>query len=78
MKVRSQIMIHRTGDHFGQNDRLKIIGHRDANAMHAAINKRHDNEQRPYDGPLAPGTYAKVGGEWRNVRTLGPLDLAHC
>lgn len=41
------------------------------------LNRRYDNEWKHYTGPLKAGTYAFVGQEWRNVKTLDASLLAH-
>lgn len=41
------------------------------------LGKQYDNLWTEYNGPLAPGVYAYVAGEWRNVRKLDPSVLAH-
>ena len=60
------------------HERLKIKQFKTAEAMHKWLNKQDNNDWALYDGPLKPGTYARAGGEWHNVKGMDPSLLAHC
>ena len=70
MKVKTIKLICRT---LGR-ERLVIKSVHDA---YGFINKQYDNKWVIYDGPLKAGTYAFVGGQWHNVKSLDPSILAH-
>lgn len=65
------------------HERLTVRGFKYSDDMHRFLN-RGDNSctwkksetTRGMSG-LKPGTYAKVAGEWLNVRTLDVAVLAH-
>ena len=59
------------------HERLTVKRFIDGTAMHRWLNRRYDNQWTPYDGPLPQGTYACVGGEWRNVKKIPPEIMAH-
>ena len=58
-------------------DRLTVRGFRSSDAMHKFLNSQLDNRWCEYTGDLKPGTYARAGGEWHNVKTLDVSVLAH-
>jgi len=61
-------------------ERLIVRGFKTSEAMHNFLNTG-DNALHWYElkstMPTKPGTYARAGGEWHNVRTLDPSVLAH-
>jgi hypothetical protein len=57
--------------------RLTVRTFPDADRLGRFLCGRSGIEWREYDGPLTGGTYAFVGGEWRNVRKIDPDLLAH-
>lgn len=58
-------------------ERMIVRGFRTSQAMHEFLNRQHDNSWTEYDGDLKPGTYARAGGQWHNVKSLDPSILAH-
>lgn len=53
---------------------LTIRGFWNSDAGHSFLNKQDNNDWSVYEGPLRPGKYSFVGGEWRNVRDI-PIEL---
>lgn len=56
--------------------RLTIKAFKSESTYYAALNEAN-SPWASYDGPLTPGTYAFVGGEWRNVKKIDPDLLPH-
>lgn len=58
-------------------ERKVVKGFRDSTLMYKWLNEQDNNRWSVYDGPLKPGTYAFVGGQWQNVKSLPASVLAH-
>lgn len=59
------------------NDRLVIKEFKRDQDGHRFLNKQTDNKYKEYTGPLSPGSYAFVAGEWKNIKSLPSGVLAH-
>jgi hypothetical protein len=60
------------------HERLYIRGFHNSSAMHEFLNKGANGVAwRPSTNGLKPGVYAFLGGQWRNVKTLDPMMMAH-
>lgn len=60
-------------------DRLHVKGFKTSDAMHRFLNTGANGVAwRESTKGLKPGIYAFIGGEWRNVKTLDAVALAHC
>jgi hypothetical protein len=60
-------------------ERLVVKSFPSADAMHRFLNKQTNNDWQEVKPPLPvkAGTYARVAGMWKNVRSLEPSLLAH-
>ena len=62
----------------GLRARIIIKSFKTNDAMHKFLNSQYDNKWSEATGEIEkPGTYAFVGGNWRNIKELDPCLLAH-
>jgi hypothetical protein len=62
------------------HERLTVKSFRDCSAMHKFLNAGSNGvtwHEATIGHPTKAGTYAYVGGQWRNIRDIDPLMRNH-
>ena len=57
--------------------RMKIKKFKSSDEMHKFLNKQTDNKWSESKHDFKTGTYVYAGGQYHNVKSLDPGDLAH-
>lgn len=59
-------------------ERMTVKQFQSRDAMHGFLNKGSNSlSWREHTAGFKPGTYARAGGQWHNVKSLDPTTLAH-